>query len=62
MSDTRIIVSKFSVTYVCLDEAKTTSGYPRDRAWVRAFKGTVKGVSTVPINNELMGTANRLAA
>ena len=62
MLDTRMIDPKFSVTYACPDEAKTASDYLRDRAWVRVFKGTVKGVSTAPINDDLMGTANRLAA
>ena len=60
--DTRMIVPKFSVTYVGPDEAKKASEHLRDRAWVRAFKGTVKGVSIVPINDDLMGTANSLAA
>ena len=60
--DTRMIVPKASVTYACPDEAKKASEYLRDHACVRAFKGTVKGVSTVPINDDLMGTADSLAA
>ena len=60
--DTRMIVPKASVTYACPDEAKKASEYLRDHAWVRAFKRMVKGVSTVPINDDLMGTADSLAA
>ena len=59
--DTTKIVPKFSATYACPDEGKKASEYLRDRAWVRAFKGTVKGVSTVPINDDLLGTTDSLA-
>ena len=53
-----------SVVYIHAppDEAKTASEYLRDRAWVWAFKDTVKGVSIVPINDDLMATANSFAA
>ena len=60
--NTSMIVPNFSVVYACPEEAKKASEYLSDVAWVQAFKGTVKGVSTVSINDDLKATADSLAA
>ena len=57
-----MIVPNFSVVYACPEEAKKASEYLSDVAWVQAFKGTVKGVSTVSINDDLKATADSLVA
>ena len=52
---------KFTVVYAGPEERKLPSDYLRNDAWVAALKSVVKGIDTVPIDDEMMAKADQLA-
>ena len=60
--DTRVTLPEFTVMYAGQKKAKNASDYLCDQAWVDMLSSVVRGVSCVPISEELKENADYLTS